>query len=265
MSEIKMFPKIVGRVRCFQMDADRNIIPGTEHEGFNTIKDDMYKFLAQAIGSNVLTTGSAVAVADMATIYVYDTHKGRLFLVDTDTVSQSNVTYPVGSYFVSDGTTFTGSGKLKEVLLNSLLNPLTTSSTCSVGDWEDNGLLGYDSIVISATGNVTQDTTTGRHYITDSSDFDIRGAMKLEVNQGGDGDKTYIEFYGELYNDTGNPINITGEYQLVKNMNIDESGGTYHGLNYFEKLLAQYTYAGGSLAAGRRFGFYWRFDFGESV
>jgi len=263
MTKLLTRPSIVGHVTIFQMDENRNVIEDTIHKGTNTIKDDMFDWLAKSIGEDVFEMGTTIAHADI--IDGWTVQKNNMYKVIANTVIQDGVTYPVGSYFINAGTAITGTGDLQRVQVNSLLNPKTTSQLDDAGSFEDDGMIGYDTILVSDMGitaaSVTQQAVTGFHGITDRSYMGIQGYMATELNQGGDGDETYIEFYGELLNDSLNVLNLNAVFDLVKNCNNNTS--TIN--DYFEKHLAQYAYNAGSLAVGRRLGIYWRFNFAETV
>lgn len=235
MEQTKMFPKIVGSVRCFQMDADRNIIPGTEHKGFNTIQDDMFKFLAKMLCSNNVEVENTDISSDD------NMFSNNLYLVNTASITYGGVTYPVGSYFYyTTGSITWGTGKVKRVNMHSVVNLFASSIAGSGSTLEP--YIGQDGIAFSQGIDGTG----------------IGGICATELNQGGDGDKTFIEFYGEFYNNTASSKTVGSHMVLGTNLKYNVTDWL------FVNTLAIYDYST-NVQAGRRFGFYWRFDFGESV
>ena len=222
----KDYIKATGLVRTVQMDADHNIIPGTEKIGHNAIRTGLLNYLAMAFGPSVFTVTGSDITADA------DLVEGHLYKVNTSTIQvPSGTVFPVGSMFVYGGETIVwGTGKVKEVPVKAINNLFDDS--------------GEGASVINA--HLTEDGIA--FGSGDGNDFN--GILETTVNQGGAGSNPYIEFYGEFYNDTASSITIGSYLNLGRDIYLDS-------IYYFRTLFSTYAMSD-TVAAGRRFGVYWR-------
>jgi len=227
MNKIGDQMNLKGFVRHWQTDLEGNVIPESEIEGDNTIQIDLKNYLAQVIKGDFLTE-SGDNISDPA-----DLPKGNIYRVNTASVEQSAVVYPANAVFVSDGTTVTwGTGKVKLCFENKGLCNMFSSS----GDGTDDDFDGMDGIGY------------------DEGDDQITKIYHTTVNIGGDGTKSYIEFYGYHTNSTASSITLGGKLKLGVNYT---AGGSY---GSFEEELSSYAVST-TIGAYRKHHVYWKISF----
>jgi hypothetical protein len=203
-----------------------NVIPGSEVEGENTIQNALKYYLALVMKGDFLTvSGSDIDSGSLP--------KGNIYKVNTDTITQSTIVYPVDAVFVSDGTTVTwGDGQVKLCLENKgLCNMFSSSGAGSSSAFDEMDGIGYDE-----------------------GDDQITKIYHTTVNVGGDGATSYIEFYGYHTNSTASSVTLSGNLKL----GVDYTAGGSYGS--FDENLSSYSVST-TLGAYRKHHVYWKISF----
>ena len=237
--------KIKGTVRTVHLDENHNIIPGTEQIGNNGIQTGMLYYLARALGNELFDIVGSAIVADSDFIightYMVTVSDSSTHWVKTNVSAAGALDVPINHFFTytsATTVTFGASGAAKDTEIKPLNNLFATSSIAP-GDFVGDGQVTLDGIAYDALA-------TGAH--------EYQQVFATTLNQGGDGATSYIEFYGELYNDGDSVITLLTTGALCLGRDLYDKGS---GFRVFRTLFSTYSYAD-TLAVGRRLGVYWR-------